>query len=393
VRSSTRRTILWAIALVIGLVLVGVAYVRGGDGEGSADTAPDSPSPSVPDDPGEGCGDAAATDPADLAVERTVARCGPDAPEALPLPQPATVRVALTERAEPAAPLLVAEALDEFAAENLTVQIDDMTSVDAYAALARGEVDVVVGGVDAPFFDAVDQGVGARLVLGGQVARRPSDLDTPQAGLWLRRELIDLDSDDWADLEAQTVLAPAGVDGATTYPIDTLLSQHALGANSIDLAASSSPDAVESLRSGSVGGAWLTEPAATEVAGDEALVLVATTPGSESIDGTVFGPRLLGPDRAVGVAYARAVIRTINTHLADGYGDALPVVAEAIGEDEDVVADGPAPLFDWEIRQGTMARIQDALDVVGATGYEGGIGERGLVDRSLAAEAVGVPSD
>ena len=90
---------------------------------------------------------------------------------------------------------------------------------------------------------------------------------------------------------------------------------------------------------------------------------MATTPGSESIDGTVFGPRLLGPDRAVGVAYARAVIRTINTHLADGYGDdALPVVAEAIGEDEDVVADGPAPLFDWEIRQGTMARIQDALE-------------------------------
>ena len=78
-------------------------------------------------------------------------------------------------------------------------------------------------------------------------------------------------------------------------------------------------------------------------------MLVATTPGSESIDGTVFGPRLFGADRAVGLAYARAIIRTINTHLADGWSDeALAAVAEGLDTDEDALADGPEPLFDWE---------------------------------------------
>ena len=59
----------------------------------------------------------------------------------------------------------------------------------------------------------------------------------------------------------------------------------------------------------------------------------------------MFGPRLLGADRAVGLAYVRALIRTINTHLPDGYEDdalhgAWP---RRSAVDEDVVADGPGP--------------------------------------------------
>jgi NitT/TauT family transport system substrate-binding protein len=388
VRSSTRRTILWALALVVGLVLVGVAYVRGGEDGGAADTAPDSPSPGVPRHPGDGCGEAATTDPEDLAVDRMLARCGPDAPAAQPLALVAPVRVALTERTETVAPLLVADALGELAAENLAVEIVDMPGPDAYAALTRGEVDVVVGGVDGPFFDAVHDGLGARLVLGGQVARRPSDLDTPQAGLWLRRGLIDEDGD-WDSVEGQTVLVPGGLAAAAVQPIDTVLAQHSLGVNNVDVVPAPSSQAVDTLHAAAVGGAWLAEPDAIEAAADEELMLATTTPGSESIDGTVFGPRLLGPDRAVGLAYARALIRTINTHLSNGYeGDALTAVAEALAVDEDVVAEGPAPLFDWEIRSGTTTRLQDALTALGGVGFERPIAEDGLVDRSVAADVI-----
>ena len=225
------------------------------------------------------------------------------------------------------------------------------------------------------------------------MARRPSDLDTPQAGLWLRADLVDEGEDDWADVEGQQILAPEGIYGSALYPIDTVLAQHSLGANSVDLMPAAPAAAVDQLLAGAVGGAWLTEPAATAVAGDDELMLVATTPGSESIDGTVFGPRLLGADRAVGLAYARAVIRTINTYLADGWSDeALAAVAEGLDTDEDTLADGPEPLFDWEIREGTTSRLQDGFEVVGAIGYERMLGERALVDRSVSAEAVGVPS-
>jgi NitT/TauT family transport system substrate-binding protein len=381
--------------LATALVVVGLAYVRSGD-SGEVVT-PASPGPGVPDDPGDGCGQAASTDPADLSVDRTVARCGAGAPAAQPLRRAATVRVAIPERTEAMAPLLVADARGEFEAENLTVEIVELDPADAYAAMADGEVDVVMGGIDAPFFDAVHDGGGARLVLGGTVARRPSDLASPQTGLWLRADLIDEDGE-WDNVEGTTVLVTGGMGSAALYPIDNTLGQEEMNANSVDFAPATSEAAADRLRAALVGGAWLPEPEATAVAEDPALIQVTTLPGSESIDGTVFSRRLVGEDRAVGLAYARAVMRTINTHLADGYDDAaVAELAEALGEPESAVAAGPAPLFDWELRSGTTIRIQDSLVVVGAVGYERPTGESRLVDRTIygdvVAEAAGGEGD
>src|SRR5690606_16138663 len=177
VTSSTRRTVLWALALVTALVLVGLAFVRGEGGDADQEAeAPVPAGPRVPDDLDGGCGDAAATDTGDVAVDRRVARCAPGAPAPSPLPEPATLRVAVPDRTASAAPLFVADALDEFAAENLTVEIAEMSQADAYAAMAAGDLDVVVGGIDGPFFDAVHDGLGARLVLGGPLAGAPGDL-------------------------------------------------------------------------------------------------------------------------------------------------------------------------------------------------------------------------
>jgi NitT/TauT family transport system substrate-binding protein len=389
VRSSTRRTILWALALVVALVLAGVGFVRSGEDDDAA-SVPESPSPHVPeaDAVGEGCGEAAVTDPADVGVARTVARCAPGSPEAAPLAAPAIVRVAVTARSEAIAPLLVAFAHGELEAENLRVEIVDMEAVAAYEAMAAGDVDVVVGGIDAPFFDAVHEGLGARLVMGGPITRSPGDVETAQAGLWLRADLIS-EEDDWENVAGQTVLLPGGLGSGAVYPIETTLRQNELNVNVVDLVAASAADAAARLLSAEVGGAWLPEPVPDAVADDGALRLVATLPGSESIDGTVLSPRLLGPDRAVGSAYVRAIVRTINTHLADGYGDeALPVVAEALDVDEDALTAGPALLFDWELRAGTAQRIQESLISAGGVRYERATGEADLVDRTVVAEVV-----
>jgi NitT/TauT family transport system substrate-binding protein len=387
VRSSTRRTILWALALVVALALVGVAYTQSGEEVDHA-APPASPSPQVPDDPGDGCGEAASTDPTDLSVDRTLARCGPGAPSAAPLARPAVVRVAVSERSEASAPILLADALGELEAENIQVELVDLAEDEAYDAMAAGDVDVVVGGLDAPFFDAVHAGLDARVVLGGAVTRSPSDLNAAQAGLWLRADLIS-DEDKWDNVKDQTILVPGGLGSAAIYPIDTTLSQNELGVNSVDIVPSSSADAAARLQSADVGAAWLTEPAATGVAGDPALRMVATLPGSESIDGTVFSPRLLGADRAVGLAYTRAIMRTINTHLADGYGDeVLPELVAELDASEDQLALGPAPLFDWEVRSGTTTRIQEALVAVGGVRYERPAAESALVDRTLVADVI-----
>jgi NitT/TauT family transport system substrate-binding protein len=389
VRSSTRRTILWALALVAALVAVGVAFMQsGGDDQADEAEPPPSPSPHLPEDLADVCGDEATTEPADLSLDRTLARCGPGAPAAQPLPGAAAVRVAVTARSDASAPLLLADALGEFEAEGLQVEIVDMDGVAAYEAMAAGEVDAVVGGIDAPFFDAVHDGLAARLVMGGTVPRAPSDLDLAQAGLWLRSDLIS-DEEKWDNVEAQTILVPGGPGGAATYPINTILGQHQLGPNTVDIAEASPSEAASRLLGAEVGGAWVPGPFAGSLGEDPSLRLVVTVPGSESIDGTVFGPRLLRDDRDVGLAYVRAVVRTINTHVSDGYGDeVLPDLAAALDVDEDVLADGASPLFDWEVRSGTTTRIQEALVTLGSVGYEEPAPERGLVDRTLVDEAV-----
>jgi NitT/TauT family transport system substrate-binding protein len=388
VRSSTHRTILWALALVVALSFVVLSFVQTDEGADDGDH-PVSPSPGVPDDPGRGCGEQAVTDVSDLSIDRTLARCGPGSPAAEPLARPVTVRVALAERSESAAPLLVADALGELADENLEVEIVEIDQREAYRAMADGEVDVVVGGIDAPFFDAVHEGVDARLVLGGPVARQPGDVTMAQPGLWLRDDLIS-DDDEWDNVEGQTVLVAGGPGSAALYPIDLTLAQNSLGANAVDVTHASSESAAGRLLNADVGGAWLTEPAASRLADEDAVRLVATVPGSEAIEGTILAPRLVGDDREVGLAYVRAVVRTINTHLADGYEDeALAALAEALDVSEDDVAAGPAPLFDWEVRAGTTTRIQEALIEVGAVRYERPADEAGLVDRTLAAEVVG----
>lgn len=386
-RSSTRRSILWALALVVALVAVGVAFVQSDD-ESDEVAPPPSPSPRLPEDLADGCGDEASTDPTDLGLDRTLARCGPGAPTARPLPRRADVRVAVTARSESAAPLLLADALGEFEAEELEVEIVDMDGAAAYEAMATGEVDAVVGGIDAPFFDAVHDGLDARLVMGGTVPRSPSDLDRAQTGLWLRADLVS-DEGKWDNVEAQTILVPGGPGDAVTYPITTILGQHEIGPNMVDLVEAAPGEAVSRLLAADVGGAWVPGPYAGSLGEDPALRMVVTVPGSEPIDGTVFGPGLLGDDRAVGLAYVRAILRTINTHVSDGYRDeVLPDLASALGVDEDDLSSGATPLFDWEVRSGTTARIQEALVAVGAVRYEEPASERGLVDRSLVDEVV-----
>jgi NitT/TauT family transport system substrate-binding protein len=396
VPSTTRRNVLWALALVAALGLVAVAFVRGSDGDDddAADIDVDSSTaPSEPDDPGEGCGPASLTDHGDLSASRVVARCGPGAPAAQPLVDTATIRVAVTRRTEAAAPVLVADQLGEFTAEGLDVEIVDQPAPDAFAALAADDVDVVVGPIDAPFFDAADDGTGVRLVLGGPLSTAPNDTDVPQAGLWFRSDLVSR-ADRWDDLANMQVALADGMRSAATYPVTTVFDQGGLTLNEVDLIDASGDEAATALLDQEVAAAWLDQPAAwTRVADADGYELAVTLPASESIDGSVMSQRLLGDDRDVGLAYARAVIRTMNTHLTGDYRDdeeVMAALAEATGTSADDLSATPALLFDWELRAGTTDRMQDAMIDLGSVAYERPMPEDDLVDRTLTLDAIGL---
>ena len=54
-----------------------------------------------------------------------------------------------------------------------------------------------------------------------------------------------------------------------------------------------------------------------------------------------------------------------------------------------MVRDLPPDLFDWEVREGTLGRIEDALLALGGVAYDMPLDGALLVDRTLATEAVG----
>lgn len=348
-----------------------------------------------------GCGDEASTDPADLAADRIVARCASGAPEAVPLAEPASLRVGVRGPTEDLAPILLADHFDEFAAENLSVELVDYeTSAEVFAALADGEVDVVAGDLDGPFFDGVADQSGARLVLGGPVAPAALDTSTPQTGLWLRTDLLS-EPADWQDLQAhdQTVAVEDSIGDAVVYPIDFVLQQGDVTLNEVHLVVEGGAAAADNLLSGELSAAWLTDPYWRDVLdSDLQIELVATLPAAESLGGVVFAEPLVDPDaaREVGVAFSRAVIRTINTYLGAEYQDDDEVVdalVELTEQSEDDIVDTPAWVFDWELRRDTTSRLQDALLVLGGLRYEHELPERQVVDRSLYEDAVGRDQD
>lgn len=377
-------------AAVVALLVTGAC--GRGDGAGTTDpTALDPPVPHVPGQIAEGCGAQAVTDPADLDAGREVARCGPNAPAADPLPVPTTLRVAVPEsQGLELAPLLVADALGEFEAENLRVEVEPMPFREAMAGVEAGDVDLVVGAIDGPYFDALHRGSDARVVLGGALSRAPNATTVDQTGLWVRTDAID--DDGLSDLQLQPVGIPGGTRSAATYPIGQVLGQTEISLNEVALTDTASGEAAQQLLRGDLAAAWLDGGSWYPVAGKEGFELYATLPASEAVDGTIAAGRLLGGDRPAGLAYARAIIRTINTHLTGDYrrdGTVVAALAGALGLDGRVVRALPPDLFDWEVREGTLARIEDALLALGGVTYDMPLEGALLLDRTLATEAVG----
>jgi len=394
---------------IIGLVVVGcVALSSCSLGEGGNDEAASSAPvaaaglrvPSDLDELGEGdaCGEEGLTDAGDLAADRTIARCAPGSPAPEPLPAPTRLRVGTEAPGEEIAPLLLALHYEEFAAENLVVEpVEYPDPLALYEALGAGEIDAAVGRLDAPFFDQVANDTGVRLVLGGAVARAANDRGIDQPGLWIRADQL-TEPGKYNDLEGTRFAVADGIDDAVAAPLTAVVRQDDLSLNEVRVDLQGGEDAATLLQEGKVSGAWLDEPAWRSVAGDDRFQLLATLPASESLGGVAVAGRLVDheADRAVGLALVRALVRTVNTHLADDYqadDDVVAALAESLDTEPDAIRATPPWLFDWELRSGTTERLQTVFVQLGSVLYEEEIPEREIVDRTLYRDAVGVEDE
>lgn len=374
---SLRSSAIWAIALVVALVGVLLAYEVGDDAGGAEEHGPAPAGPREPERPGPGCEDSGRTDPDLVHPGRLVARCAPDAPAPEPLDRRRPLRVAIGADSEAGRAVRVADEHGELAAEGLDVDLATMPVAEAYEALAAGDVDVVVGRLDAGFFDGVHAGSGAHQVMGGTIPRAPGKLDVPQEGFWLWTGLVQ-DAENWRAVEGHTLGVPGGIGGAVTYPVGAVLDQGGLSLNDVDLRPLAGR-ADDALLAGRVSGAWVPRDEVGRLVVAGSFELMATLPPGEPLDGTVVSADLLDADREVGLAFVRAMIRTVNTHLvADDAAESVDGAGLRL----------PPPVYDWEIRRGTAERLQEALIEVGGVAYEQPLPEDDLVDRSLVAEVI-----
>ena len=397
-RADDKRIGLTAVVVACAALVASCSIGEGGNDEAASGAPAEAQRLRVPADleADAGCGEEAATDPGDLAADRPVARCAPGAPAPAPLPAATPLRVGIEAPGEEIAPVLLAQHFEEFAAENLVVEVEEYPDPLAlYEALGAGEVDAVAGRLDAPFFDEVAQDTGVRLVMGGAVARDAIDRGVAQPGLWVQSGSLPV-PDRYKDLEGTKFAIAGGIEDAVAGPVTAVVRQDDLSLNEVTIDLTGGADAAEKLRAGQVTAAWLDEPEWRSVADDDRFELVAALPPSESLGGIMLSRRLVDheADRAVGLAFVRALVRTVNTHLADDYqadDEVVEALADAIGVEADDIRDTPPWLFDWELRSGTTERLQTVFVQLGSVLYEDEIPERDIVDRTLYRDAVAPP--
>lgn len=341
----------------------------------------------------EGCGEESVTPVGDRSPGRSVARCEAGYPKAQPLGELTKVSVVTKWKAEFVAPILVGIEFGEFAAENLEIEFVDLGFADSLAELDSCNLDFGVGGTEAALHNAINNGVDVKMILGNYYPPDAGDLSVDQTGLWARRDAFsDPDNPDLAELSGQKIASAVGLGSVISYPIGASLKASGVSLLDMTVEKIGSSDMVLALENDAVQAAWLLDPHWLAAAENPDLVMVATQTPGEALGGIYVGPCLRGDNRDVGLAFARAYIRTINTHLNGAYQSNPEVVAALVnqsGYPEGAFTGTGELTFDWELKQGTSTDAQSFYIEYESVEYSEPISEDDVYDRSIYLDAIG----
>jgi NitT/TauT family transport system substrate-binding protein len=305
------------------------------------------------------------------------------------------LRVAVAFRGEYAAPVLLAQSLGEFEKENLSVEFVTLPTSDAIPQLSQGQLDASIGGYDLSLFNASRIGLNVRAVLGNYYPPSAGDYSVEQTGLWCRRDAFSSPQNpDPAETQKLRWGSAVGKASSGIYYAIAELKKRVPDFNGDALRVVNIPasEMTTGLKNGAIDCAVLIDPVWIEFATPEYVMMSTQLPG-EPLGAVLFGKSLLQDTPAVGDAFARAVIRTINTYLNGDYHqnpEVMAAIATAINQPVKLLERTPSLTMDWEIRAGTTTRMQQEfidLDVI--TAYEQPVREDKLVDRSFYEHATG----
>ncbi|MCF2529910.1 ABC transporter substrate-binding protein [Yinghuangia soli] len=378
---ARRRRAGMASVLLACTALLATSCVSSDD---NAEGAKSAPSQTTPVQAVAGC-EKGWTDPSDLSPTRAPARCAPNTPAAKPLAAKTKIVVtAGTLSAEYLGPLRLGIAKGEFAKENLDVELKQMPSTDAITLLAKGEIDALYSAPEAGMVNAAKQGFNVKWVFGNYSSDPKS-----KTGVWAK--VKEGQTAEQVDLKGARFASLVGKTSIIMYPIERVLSKHNAKVTDVDFKQLDAQGVAQALENGGVEAAWLLDPVWKQFENKPGYVFLGGQPAGEPIGGMLYGPNLLEKNREVGTAFARALIRTVNTYFAGDY-KADPAftqeLATVLGSKVELLSAVPSLVTDWEIRTGTTDKAQKMF-IEGKVVEAPALTEDKLVDRSFYSEAVG----
>ena len=344
----------------------------------------------------EGCTEHGVTDPSDMSVGREPARCEAGYPAPQPLAERAHLKVSSAFSLEFMSPILLAQSLGEFEKENIEIEMVNVSYADAVPQLAQGTIDASVGGLEIALFNAGNQGLPVKAVLGNYYPPNAGDYTQPQTGLWCRTDSFsDPSNPDPAEVQDMVWASSVGKGSISIWYSATELKNRVpdFDITNTEVQQIPSADTVTALQNGAIDCGILLDPLWLQVADDPAYVLMATQTPGEPLGQISFGKNLLEDHPEVGEAFVRAYLRTINTYYDGDYHsdpDVMNEIAKQTGVTIERMTQVPSLVFDWEFRDRTTTAVQQFfIDGGVITQFTEPVPEDQLIDRSFVLQAVG----
>jgi NitT/TauT family transport system substrate-binding protein len=311
----------------------------------------------------------------------------PGTPAAKPLPKEESLKVGIPSKLELEAPALLAQAKGEFKKENLKVTFVTDTVPNLLTLLGQDKIDFTYAGAQALVFNALRSNVPIRWVSG--VASQ-----APDSGLYMSKKFGSSMADfNPADLKGKTIgVNPGGLAAPSEYGLYATIKKGGLKPSDVKLKVFSDIGAmVQALEKGQLDGATFGPPFTASLKDGVAFEAAPGYPKDIQIAGYFATTKLLEQRRDVGVAFFRALERTINTYFAGNYhqnADVVKQVAGLLGSTPDKLSVAPAPPFDLNVPEGTPAALQEMYgSVPGTLQFKKPVTAKELIDLSLVIDA------
>lgn len=274
-----------------------------------------------------------------------------------PLAERVSLKIGLSGYIENYLPLFLADRYGEFEAENIEVEFVLAPPTDQVQLLAAGQIDVSVQAIGLASFNAIATGVDMKFVY--PMAARGTPDDT---GWWVRNDVIGEDGFQGSDLNGATLVSPSGATGLSPAILVPALEAEdpEFDASSLEHIRMDLPDMPIALTNGSVDGGHITSPFDQPVEESGCCTYI-----DHFVDwpttAIIFNADLRA-DRDLGLAFLRAVDRTVATYLVGDYHQDEQLVAdtaEILGQEEETILSLNALIFTQELPVDDMMATQE----------------------------------